>query len=282
MTGRDGTELTDMLARMPGLELRSPGIWFAERQGTVSYPEHCHAACLTVEEGSFWFRHRNRCLIELVRRFAGDGPLFDIGGGRGYVAKGLMAAGIRCALLEPGLDAALAAHARGIAPVICARLEDVGLLDGSLANCGLFDVLEHIDDETGALRRIRALLEPGGRLFLTVPAYPGLFSEDDEAAGHFRRYRIRSLRRVLETAGFSVAFASYLFAPLLAPVFLLRTLPSWLGLGSKAVEDMSSMHEPAGPAAYLMDWLLACEAHRLEAGRLIPFGTSCLCVARKL
>jgi len=39
-----------------------------------------------------------------------EGPLLDIGGGNGYVAKALEQAGIRCALVEPGIDGALAAH----------------------------------------------------------------------------------------------------------------------------------------------------------------------------
>jgi hypothetical protein len=43
---------------------------------------------------SFWFLHRNRCIVSLVRRFAPDGRFLDIGGGNGYVARGLVAAGI--------------------------------------------------------------------------------------------------------------------------------------------------------------------------------------------
>src|SRR4051794_20651144 len=117
----------DLASLAPSLERRDDGLWFARMQASVSYPAHGNAACLELEDGSFWFRHRNRCILSLVRGFPPDGPFLDIGGGNGYVAKGLAAAGIPCILVEPGLDGALAARARGIDPVICARLEDVGL-----------------------------------------------------------------------------------------------------------------------------------------------------------
>lgn len=82
-------------------------------------------------------------------------------------------------MVEPGIDGAVAARARGVDPVICARLEDVGLAAGSVAAAGMFDVLEHIEDEAGALQQVHALLRPGGLLFLTVPAYALLHSVDD-------------------------------------------------------------------------------------------------------
>ena len=44
----------------PGLELRGDGIWFASRQGPVSYRKHGDSTCLQVEDRSFWFRHRNQ------------------------------------------------------------------------------------------------------------------------------------------------------------------------------------------------------------------------------
>jgi SAM-dependent methyltransferase len=148
-----------------------------------------------VEDSSFWFRHRNRCIVSLVRRFSPDATFLDIGGGNGFVAGGLIESGIACALIEPGIDGALAAHARGIDPVICARLEAAGLRPASAAAAGMFDLIEHIKDELGALRQVNELLATGGRLFLTVPAYSFLFSADDVTAGHYCRYTLHSHRR---------------------------------------------------------------------------------------
>jgi len=272
----------DLASLTPHLERRDDGLWFARQQASVSYPTHGNAACLAVEDGSFWFRHRNRCIVSLVRRFPPNGPFLDIGGGNGYVAQGLTEAGVACVLVEPGLDGAMAAHARGIDTVICARLEDTGLPPACISAAGMFDVLEHIEDEAAALRQVHALLRPGGRLLLTVPAYSFLTSIDDAMAGHFRRYTLSSLARVLNRSGFRVEFASYMFAPLPPLVFLLRTAPSRLGLrrGADPKRDAAE-HAPDGIAARLMDHLLAAEYRRIDSGRTLPFGGSCLCIAVK-
>jgi SAM-dependent methyltransferase len=265
------------------LELRDPGIWMARRRESVSYPGYGNAACLAVEDRSFWFSHRNRCIVNLVRRFAPDGAFLDIGAGNGYVARGLIEAGIDCILLEPGIDGALAARARGIDPVICARLEDLALPPARIAAAGMFDVLEHIEDDAATLRHVHRLLRPDGRLFLTVPAYPFLTSVDDVYAGHFRRYTTASIGRVLAEAGFRIEFASYIFAALPPIIFLLRTLPSWLGLRRETgLRRDASEHTPHGLAVRMMERLLDIEWHWLLKGRTIPSGGSCLCVAVKV
>ena len=269
----------DVASIASGLERRELGVWFARGQQTVSYPPHGNADCFAIEDRSFWFRHRNRCIIDLVRRFPPTGTLLDIGGGNGFVARGLLDAGIPCALLEPGVDGALAASARGVEPVICATLESAGLSACSLSAAGLFDVIEHIEDDVGVLREVWRLIKPAGALFLTVPAYQFLYSRDDEVAGHYRRYTLRSLGRALTEAGFRTAFASYIFAPLPPLVFLSRTVPSWLGLRHGDIDADS--HTQRGLAGHLLDLLLDLEYAAIQTGRVLPVGGTCLCVAVK-
>lgn len=66
------------------------------------------------------------------------------------------------------------------------------------------DVIEHIDDDSRALRELGRLLNPTGSLIVSVPALPELFSQFDEVQGHRRRYTAESLRNCLERAGFLV------------------------------------------------------------------------------
>ncbi len=272
----------EISALAPGLELRESGIWFARARSPVSYPAQGNAACLKVEDSSFWFRHRNRCIVSVVQRFSRGVRFFDIGGGNGYVARALMDSGIECALIEPGIDGAVAAHARGVDPVICGTLEDAGLRRGSIAAAGMFDVLEHIEDELAVLRHVHELLAPGGRVFLTVPAYTFLFSSDDVAAGHFRRYTISTVYRALIKTGYCVEFASYIFAPLPPAIWLRRTLPSRLGLRAGVDPDReAAQHAPGGIAERLLRFALDAEYSRIAAGKTMPFGGSCLCVASK-
>ena len=66
--------------------------YYAIGSEAISYPEEGNEACFQIEDQSFWFRHRNNCIQELVRKFPpnGKGPIFDVGGGNGFVAKGMM------------------------------------------------------------------------------------------------------------------------------------------------------------------------------------------------
>lgn len=219
-------------------------------------------------------------VVELVGRFHRDGLFLDVGGGNGYVAKALISAGIHCVLIEPGVDGALAARARGVDPVICARLEDVELPAGCARSVGLFDVLEHIEHEAAALNFIHSILEPSGHLFLTVPSYELLYSSEDAAAGHFRRYTTARLHRVLAKSSFRIVFSTYIFAPLPPLILFSRTIPTRLGIRQGRKLDVAAAElAPSGPAVWLMDRILDLEFSLLRAGRRCPFGGSCLCVA---
>jgi len=66
------------------------------------------------------------------------------------------------------------------------------------------NVLEHVENHEEALRSMKRLLRPDGKLLLLVPAHPGLFCAIDRELGHFRRYRKAELRQLLEQTGFRV------------------------------------------------------------------------------
>lgn len=74
----------------------------------------------------------------------------------------------------------------------------------------LSNVLEHIDDDAGAVRTFARILPSGGRLLLYVPALPVLFGTLDEAVGHHRRYLPSSLRAVLEGNGFQLLHLTWM------------------------------------------------------------------------
>ena len=63
------------------------------------------------------------------------------------------------------------------------------------------NVLEHIDDDVGALTRIRSWLVPDGWLFIFVPAHPLLYGPLDAKARHVHR-SLSALRSSLAAAGF--------------------------------------------------------------------------------
>jgi glycosyltransferase involved in cell wall biosynthesis/phospholipid N-methyltransferase len=66
------------------------------------------------------------------------------------------------------------------------------------------NVVEHVEDDLGALQNIRNALEPGGHAVILVPCGPGLYGTLDEVLGHFRRYTEDKLAGVAQQAGFTV------------------------------------------------------------------------------
>ena len=215
------------------IELGQDGLWEARTVSDVSYPESGNDLCFAIEESSFWFRHRNNCILEAIKSFPVAGAFFDVGGGNGYVARALQNAGLEVVLVEPGLAGARNALKRGVRHVVRATLEDAEFLPEVLSAVGLFDVVEHIEDDRAFLAKINRFMVCGGRAYLTVPAFDWLWSREDKDAGHWRRYTVRSLTRVLEETGYAVEFGTYFFGLLPLPILLLRVLPYRLGFASK-------------------------------------------------
>ncbi|MGC8991608.1 MAG: class I SAM-dependent methyltransferase, partial [Verrucomicrobiia bacterium] len=259
------------------------GIWLAKGVSHVSYPEDGNETCLQVEETSYWFNHRNQCIIEILRQFPPGGTFYDIGGGNGFVAKALQQAGIDVVLVEPG-QGAFNALQRGVKKVVRATLHDAMFRTGSIAALGAFDIVEHIEDEVRFLSEVRRVLKPGGRFYCTVPAGPSLWSENDIQAGHFRRYTFKTLVHAFRVAHFTIEYATHLFAYLVLPVFFLRALPFQIGMcriqNWKACNRVKAQHHLPSLLSGIVRRAHACEVGRLRSQRSIPFGTTLLCVAR--
>jgi SAM-dependent methyltransferase len=145
---------------------------------------------------------------------------------------------------------------------------------------GLFDVLEHMDDDVAVLRFLGSVLSPGGVLVLTVPAHPFLFDEMDEIAHHRRRYRRRELRDKLHAAGFDVPMLTHFMSPLVPALVVLRGAGRLFSRGrdARARRDVEFRVVPVFNGA--MRALLALEQLVLRVLPL-PFGSSILAVARR-
>jgi len=248
----------------------------------ISYPKEGNTLCYQLEENSYWFTHRNECIISLVKRFAKHDTFIDIGGGNGFVSLGLQNAGIKSVLLEPNKNGIRNAKKRGLKNVLCSSLEDAKFGEQSIHSAGIFDVLEHIENDTEFLIRLHSSLKKTGFLFITVPAIQFLWSDEDEFAGHFRRYTIHSLKGKLQNAGFTVVYSTHIFSILLLPILLFRSIPS---IFRKRKEGDSSnyqiQHKPSlSVTSLLLRYCFASEIAWINKLKYIPFGSSCLVVAQ--
>jgi SAM-dependent methyltransferase len=278
--------MMDLGGLADGIALESDGVWYSRTRTDVSYPADGNVQCAQVEEKSFWFGHRNRCILALTHAYPPPGAIFDIGGGNGYVTHALVTSGLDAVLVEPGPAGARAAKARGLDNVVCATLDDAKFRNRSIPAIGLFDVIEHIRDDSGFMRRVYEILTAGGRLYLTVPAHAWLWSTDDVDAGHHRRHSLGSVSELIESAGFKVDFATYIFRFLPVPIFLLRTIPTRLGFRNTDAPNPQRMQREHGAhrgglARLLTERLLAPEIGRIRRSIPMRVGASCLLAASR-
>jgi SAM-dependent methyltransferase len=136
------------------------------------------------------------------------------------------------------------------------------------------DVIEHIDDDRGAVSCMVAMLRPGGLLVVTVPAFELLWDEHDEINDHRRRYTAAQLRRTLGGQGLELLQVRYLFRALFIPKLLVRLVNT--GRSRKVAQ-----HGIPRPAINSALQHLSVLEDRLLRRLPIPFGTSVFAVARK-
>lgn len=260
------------------------GILYSNRASSISYPEEGNENCFQLEDNSFWFKHRNNCIIAAVKKYSPDKLFFDIGGGNGFVAKGLQDEGIETVLIEPGKKGCYNAKKRGLKNIICSTLEDASLEENSFTSIGLFDVLEHIENDQLFLEEIHTNLMPEGFLYMTVPAYSFLWSKEDDNAGHFKRYTRKRLQKLLQNKGFEIIYSTYIFSILPLPILLTRTLRYKLGFAKKK-EDLSSHtkehQQKNGFVSAILNKIWHYEQNCIKSGKSIAFGGSCFIVAKK-
>ena len=138
-----------------------------------------------------------RCKVgRAIEVGCGAGALLDDLSRRGFSVTGLETSERALAMARALADASQGTH----------RIVDRPGIDwvGSMGLVCAFDVLEHIEDEAGALREWISWLSDGGDLMLSVPAHRTRWSAGDEWAGHWRRYDRADVQRLLAAHGLTI------------------------------------------------------------------------------
>jgi len=230
-----------------------------------------------LEERHFWRVARRKLVLELLERHRpGPGPLriLDVGGACSLIPREMQRFG-PVTVIEP--DAATVEFSRrelGL-DVRCGGLPDKLPVEGPFDVITMLDVLEHIDDDAGALRAIRPLLRPGGLLLLTVPALPVLWSSHDVSVHHKRRYLRPGFRSLIEANGFVANRLSYhtsLLLPVLAPQ---RIADRWKGIDPHAEYKVKPPPAPVNRAFAAVMSVEASLFRRMD----LPIGSSLVAVA---
>ncbi len=152
----------------------------------------------------------------------------------------------------------------------------VGGFDAVLA----LDVIEHLDDDRGAVARLGALARPGGVVVVSVPALPDLFTEFDAIQGHRRRYLPATLRAAFEGASLDLEQVFW-WGSWLVPMLRRQRGGSRARPGDSAAQVYRRyLKVPPWPAPLLLRAAFAREQGRALDGKL-AVGTSLFAVARR-
>jgi SAM-dependent methyltransferase len=228
-----------------------------------------------IDAEHWWFSARRRIVSALIRRQAPlkrGANILEVGAGTGSNLTMLQTFG-RVDAIEPDETArALASRRSGIAVGGGMLPDQVELRDGHYDLIVLLDVLEHIENDRGSLRMLKRKLAPGGRLVLTVPAAPWLWSSHDIKHHHKRRYTRQTLHDALFDGGFHVRHMSH-FNTLLYPLVATARI---VGRITRREGNDDAM-PPAGFNG-LLERIFASERYWVTRGAL-PFGVSLLAVA---
>ena len=139
-------------------------------------------------------------------------------------------------------------------------------LDEPVDSVVAINVLEHIEDDAGALRSLATAVQPGGSIVLWVPGYQQLYGEFDRKVGHVRRYTPSTLASAVRRAGLDVE--------LVKPVNLLGGIAWWLTV------RRGGSTSPDSKLVAVFDRFVVPVTRALERVVRPPFGQSVLCVAR--
>ena len=235
------------------------------------------------EDRYWWFIARRHLITSLLERhYARDGQcrILDIGCGTGAMLDELRPFGsVVGADFSP--EALQFCVTRG-APADLARADvrRLPFADASFDVVTAMDIVEHIDDDKAACSEIFRVLKPGGRLFVTVPAFPSLWSEHDEALHHFRRYTAPRLKDLFQRVGLQVGKISYTVTTLFPPIWAYRQISNLLPKKRVEGEKKANLVNFAGPVNAALLSLSQWETRLVQTLNL-PFGVSVVCVAQK-
>ncbi len=215
----------------------------------------------------WWYRARRDILADYLGRYGGlpDGArILEIGCGTGHNLPMLARFGhVEAIEIDPAARA-IATERLG-RPIGDAPLPALpGVAREAYDLIAVLDVVEHIADDVAALGAMRALLRPGGKLLIAVPAHQWLWSAHDRVNHHYRRYSKATLRAAIEQAGLRPVRLAYLNS-LLFPLAAVARIA-----GRVTGRDDSDDSPPARPLNALLERVFRLERHLVGRVPMTP------------
>lgn len=227
------------------------------------------------EEVHWWFRGRRAVIGALLGSTELPAPsrVLDAGCGTGRTMAELAMLGTVSGV-DPSSEAVRFCQARGLQDVHQAGLEDLPFADRVFDVVLACDVLEHVEDDLGALLELRRVTKQGGALVVTVPAYKWMWTEHDVALHHLRRYTNAQLLCRATKAGWAVQRSTY-FNSVLLPLAAAGRLGSrLLATAGWSRQGRTDLDRTPAVLNQLMELPMRFEASVIRGGSRFPAGVS--------
>lgn len=230
------------------------------------------------EDRHWWYQGRRRVLERKIARLGlpAHARILDAGCGSGRNMVDLAHHGTVTGVELSDTSVELARE-RSAGEVLSGSVMDMPFDDATFDLAVSLDVIEHLEDDVGALRELRRVTKPGGALLVTVPAYQWLWSGHDEINHHHRRYNRRTLLRAAQSADWKLESSGHFNSLLLPVAILLRGLERFKPSTTKSSLDL---WVPPAPLNWALRQPLNLEAAVIGRGGSIPAGLSLLAVFR--
>ncbi|MFA5024723.1 MAG: class I SAM-dependent methyltransferase [Patescibacteria group bacterium] len=222
------------------------------------------------DQEHFWYKARriliNNLLSAALSTKNPDQKIIEIGCGTGIQLPLLAQFGTVEGLDIVSESVELVKRSGFLARVFNIETDSLGKDSTDVIAC--FDVLEHIKDDTSALKKIAETLKPNGILLFSVPAGPWLFGPHDRAASHYRRYSQKEIVAKIEASGLTLKTIGYWNSWLFPAIALMRIIKKIINRQDKASSDTKPL---PGFINYSLYQILAAET---KLGFKLPWGLS--------
>ena len=223
--------------------------------------------------GHWYYRSKASALLDYVKKLKPQ-TVLDVGAGSGFFSKELLkTTDAKEALC---IDTSYSSERSDFASGKPVRYSThSGPVDADLVL--MMDVLEHVDDDAGLLCEYTDKVPAGTHFLITVPAFSFLWSGHDVFLGHRRRYTLKEIESVAESAGLIVERGSYFFGLVFPLAAILRLLDGNFNSQSHPPRSQLKKHSPITNATLI--GLCTVDRLFLRINRLA--GLTAFCLARK-